>query len=236
MIEKQLDKILDQETKKYHSWKDSFNHLRKFQKKNGHTWISKKSKNKKDRVVSQWAVIQRTLIRKGKLHPLRLKLLQSINFKIDYYDFNDKISLSVRNERAVNKSPFNAQLKLVLQWREKHGIWPSQRKIANKEERYLGWVVRDWRIKRKLRSEQMDILDSHGFIWDLSKHDFIKKIERIKAFKEKFGTYRIDRKKATEYDRKTSVFISVLRTSKANKEQWKLDIIKELELEPIRIR
>ena len=231
MTEKQIHKLLSEEIPRYSIWKDYFNHLKAFQKKYKHTWIPQNSRGRKDKSVAIWASHQRTLIREGHIHHLKLKLLQSINFKIDYYDFADKISLSVRNERSAKKTSFDVQLKLVVQWKHKHGEWPRYRHTnITKLEKCLGSVVAGWRLKGKLYSEQMDILGSHGFIWSLDKQNFLKKIARIKAFKKKFKGYYIDSSKGiTDYDRETSNLISVLRT-KPPKKEWMLKVVNELEI------
>jgi hypothetical protein len=232
MTERQIDKVLARETYGYDMWKNNFNHLKEFYEKNGPTWIKQRSKKKKDRSVCNWASRQRSLIRKDNLHPLKLEMLQSINFLMDYYD-NCEASLSVRNERSINKNSFDAQLKLILQWKEKHGRWPNIHNSIDKTEKYLGSVVSGWRLDGMLYPEQIDILDDHNFIWKPEHIQFEKKIARIKAFKEKFGSYRIGghRKDATDYDRATSILISVLRTNKAKKEKWQLVVIKKLKLD-----
>jgi hypothetical protein len=225
-----IDKQLDKETHRYFDWKRSFDKLKAFHKKHGHTWPSQSVKIKEKKNLAMWASAQRTLIRRGAHHPLKKQLLESLGFPLDYHDYHDENSLALRRKRNKQQIHFPDQLKMVLAWKDKHGRWPSQWKGILKEEKYLGRVVNLWRQDGYLYDDQLSILDSHNFVWSLEDARFLKKIERIKAFKEKYGGYFLKRgQKNTAYDRSTSQMIAILRCKQPEKD-WQKKIVKELQL------
>jgi hypothetical protein len=230
-----IDKALDKELHLYYLWKRNFDRLKAFYEKYGHTWPSKESKGK-SRVFPNWVSCQRTAIRRGTIHPLKAKLLRSINFISDYYGNTDKTTMAVRRVRTASRNPFPDQFKKVLAWKNKYGRWPNGGKGVSVKERELAVITSKWRTNGSLYADEMDLLDSLGFIWNIYDEMFRLKIERFKAFKKKFGCfYLIDSKNPTDYDRRTSYLISLIRC-KPPKCQWRRDQIKALKLGTLKDR
>lgn len=227
-----IDKALDKEIHTYHRWKYNFDRLKAFYEEYGHTWPKKEPKGQ-SRAFSNWASFQRMIIRKGKMHPLKLKLLKSINFKLDYHSKTDEVTMTVRNARFAIRNPFPEQLKIVLAWKEKNERWPNPRN-AGKEERILADITRRWRINGRLYEEEIDLLDKLEFVWNIYDDQFKQKVKRFKEFKIKFGSfYLVDDKEINDYDRHTAYLISLMRWKMNNdppKKEWKLKEIKALNL------
>ena len=224
-----IDKKLDKETHQYFRWKRNFDKLRAFYEKHGHAWPTQQGKTKERRTFGMWVSWQRTLIRKGHIHPLKIELLESVGISLDYYDYYNKDLLALRRKRNKHQLSFPKQLQLILKWKEKHGRWPTQFKGISKKETYLGRVVSTWRARGKLYEDQMDILDSHGFVWNTKDERFLENIERIKAFKQKFGGYFLNGQERTQYDLRTVRVMVDLRRRLPRKD-WKKKIVKELKL------
>jgi hypothetical protein len=219
-----IDKILSKETYKYYAWKLRFDGLKAFYEKNGHTWVKDKTK-----VYYEWVSRQRYAMKEGKLHRLKVELLESIDFKLDYYDPNDEVTIRVRESRTAKRSKFSEQFKVVIAWKQKHDRWPVRRSKDNIEERELGRIISKWRTSDTLYKEEMDLLDSHGFVWNVNVQQFWDKIDRIKAFERKFKDYCTQDKSLIKYDKITARMIYDFRKNPPTAE-WKLKAIKELNL------
>ena len=220
-----IDKILDQKTHKYFQWKQNFDKLKAFYEKNGHTWASQLARTKQERTFGSWVALRRRLIRRNKHHPLKKELLESVNLSLDYHDCNSKTTLAIKRKRYSQRDLFPNQLEKVLKWKKKHGSWPTYRKT-----RSLGRIVDSWRSNGYLYDDQMDQLDALKFVWDLKDEQFLKKIERIKEFKQRHGGYFLKTgQKNTPYDRDTSAMIAILRYRLADKD-WQREIVKNLQL------
>jgi hypothetical protein len=225
----EVDKILDKEESIYHYWKRNFDLLKTFYETYGHTWPSKNLKGE-NRKLRDWASHQRTKMRRNLLHHLKVQLLQSINFSLDYYSEGDEVAVAVRQSRNVRRNLFQENFKKVLAWKKKHGRWPNRKKDATQEELYLANILSKWRLSGQLYKEEMVQLDGVDFIWNLNDQSFFQKIERIKAFKEKFGGYYLVKDKdRTRYDFLTYNLISMWR-NELPKEKWKSDQVKALKL------
>lgn len=228
----EIDIALDKKMRRYHFWKRNFDLLKAFSKEHGHTWIPLGS-TVKSIAIYEWVARQRLSMRRNKLHPLQVKLLESIDFKLDY-ESNDDVTTTVRESRNSKRRKFPEQFKIILAWKQKYGRWPRKRLGNNEEEQKLGRIVSEWRSANKLYDDEMDQLDKHGFIWSMNDYKFRKKIERLKAFKQKFGVWHlIEDKSPTSEDRETMKIILRLGINPPKKE-WQLKELKALNIGTIK--
>lgn len=222
-----IDKALDKQVVKYHLWKGYFDRLKAFHKEHNHTWVPKSVGSK----LYDWTSRLRYYMRRNEVPELMVQLLESIDFKLNYRDTNDEATTLLRLSRIDERRKFSEQLKVVLAWKEKHNKWPSRSINKDEEEQELGRVISKWRIADTLYDDEMDILDKHNFPWNVNHQKFWEKIERVKAFKEKFGSYYLsDNETVTDDDRITSKLITDFRR-RSPKAEWKLKAIKALNID-----
>jgi len=160
------------------AWDLMFNRLVLFKQEFGLSSLNKK----KDPQLQTWVIHQRVLLKAGKLNRTHYDKLLSIGAEL--------------NERRAYK--WKKKFEQLLKFKEQYGH-VLVNKYSTNDKQLMNFVRRIRYTKNKLSEEQINSLDSIGFIWEKDSNrikeqmtlNWHKRYEQLKAFKEKHGHCQI---------------------------------------------
>jgi len=166
------------------AWETKFNLLKDFFSKNNHSLYKKSYGNES---LYHWVLLQRMEYRKGKLHPDRIKALNSINF------IWDTSSIPIASKTDDDK--WLDFLTRLDDYKKINGNCLVPQKYS--KDRALGRWVNDQRNNKKngkLSKSRLDLLNDIGFIWDTKEYEWDKKLNLLKDFFSTHGHFNISQK------------------------------------------